>query len=79
LASLAYDAVSIIAQIGRGDGGAVLSAQNLTNPNGFKGVDGIFRLKNDGTNERALSLAQIIEKQVTILDPAPRAFSIGGF
>jgi len=79
LASLAYDAVSIIAQIGRSDGGAVLSAQNLTNPNGFKGVDGIFRLKNDGTNERALSLAQIIEKQVTILDPAPRAFSIGGF
>jgi len=79
LASLAYDAVSIIAQIGRDDGGAVLSAQNLTNPNGFKGVDGIFRLKNDGTNERALSLAQIIEKQVTILDPAPRAFSIGGF
>jgi ABC-type branched-subunit amino acid transport system substrate-binding protein len=79
LAGLAYDAVAIITQIGRSDGGAVLSAQNLTNPNGFKGVDGIFRLKNNGTNERALSLAQIIEKQVTILDPAPRAFSIGGF
>jgi ABC-type branched-subunit amino acid transport system substrate-binding protein len=79
LAGLAYDAVSIITQIGRSDGGAVLSAQNLTNPNGFKGVDGIFRLKNDGTNERALSIAQIIEKQVTILDPAARAFSIEGF
>lgn len=79
LAGLAYDAVSIITQIGRSDGGAVLSAQNLTNPNGFKGVDGIFRLKNDGTNERALSLAQIIEKQVTILDPAARSFSIEGF
>ena len=79
LAGLAYDAVSIITQIGRSDGGAVLSAQNLTNPNGFKGVDGIFRLKNNGTNERALSLAQIIEKQVTILDPAARAFSIEGF
>lgn len=79
LAGLAYDAVSIITQIGRGDVGAVLSAQNLTNPNGFQGVGGVFRLKNDGTNERALSIAQIIEKQVTILDPAPRAFSIGGF
>jgi ABC-type branched-subunit amino acid transport system substrate-binding protein len=79
LAGLAYDAVSIITQIGRSDGGAVLSAQNLTNPNGFKGVDGIFRLKNDGTNERALSIAQIIEKQVTILDPAARSFSIEGF
>jgi hypothetical protein len=55
------------------------SAQNLTQAAGFQGVDGIFRLKSDGTNERGLTIAKVQDKQVLIIDPAPRAFAIGGF
>ena len=36
-----------------------------------------FRLRRDGTNERALAVATIRNNQVVVLDPAPRSF--GGF
>lgn len=79
LASLAYDGIAaagVLAKSGRSD---AFFAQNLTQPAGFEGVDGIFRLKSDGTNERGLSIAKVQDKQVLIIDPAPRAFAIGGF
>lgn len=79
LASLAYDgiaALGVLIQSGKSD---AFSSQNLTQAAGFEGVDGIFRLNSDGTNERGLAIAQVKDKQVSIIDPTPRAFSIGGF
>jgi ABC-type branched-subunit amino acid transport system substrate-binding protein len=79
LASLAYDgiaALGVLIESGKSD---AFSAQNLTQAAGFQGVDGIFRLKSDGTNERGLTIAKVQDKQVLIIDPAPRAFAIGGF
>ena len=39
----------------------------------------VFRLLPDGTNERALAVAQIQNNQVTVIDPAPRRFGGAGF
>ena len=51
----------------------------LTQRAGFEGVDGIFRLNSEGTNERGLAIAKVFNKRVVILDPAPSAFDLPGF
>ena len=53
--------------------------ESLTQPAGFAGVGGVFRLLPDGTNERSLAIAEIQGGEVVIVDPAPRAFGLGGF
>lgn len=79
LAGLAYDGIAAIgALVARGDSG-ILTPAELTQSQGFAGVGGIFRLLPDGTNERALAIAEIQDNQVTIIDPAPKSFGIGGF
>ena len=40
--------------------------------------DGIFRLREDGTNERGLAVAQIQNGQVVVIDAAPRSFGGAG-
>lgn len=76
---LAYDAIAAIgALVGRGKSDA-LTVQALTQRSGFAGVNGVFRLRPDGTNERALAVAQIKDNQVIVIDPAPRSFGVAGF
>ncbi|AJE48548.1 penicillin-binding protein activator [Celeribacter indicus] len=77
LAGLAYDGIAAIGALASEGNTGTLSAQALTRRNGFVGVNGVFRLMSDGTNERALSVATIQNNQVIEIDPAPRAF--GGF
>lgn len=78
LAGIAFDAVAAVgALIGqsRAAGDSYpFSPEKLTGPNGFAGVNGIFRLKPDGTNERGLAVMQIIAGAASIVDPAPRSF-----
>lgn len=79
LAVLAYDGVAAIGALlasGRAD---ALSAAALTQPSGFAGANGPFRLRPDGTSERALAVATIENSEVIILDPAPRRFDAAGF
>lgn len=77
LAGLAYDGIAAIgALVAQGNANA-LTRQALTQPQGFQGTSGIFRLLPDGTNERGLAVATIQNNQVVILDAAPRSF--GGF
>ncbi|MEL6167355.1 MAG: penicillin-binding protein activator [Pseudomonadota bacterium] len=75
LASLAYDGVAAIGALAGTDG---LSAAAITRPNGFAGVNGIFRFLPGGTNERGLAVAQIQNQQVVVIDPAPRSFGAAG-
>jgi ABC-type branched-subunit amino acid transport system substrate-binding protein len=71
LATLAYDAVTLAALLGRsGD----FSVAALTNPNGFAGIDGIFRLRADGTAQRGVAVLEIHANGPTIVDPAPADF-----
>ena len=56
IAAIAYDAVSLISALADKQ---ALTPHNLLNPTGFNGVNGRFRLKKDGTNERLLDVFQV--------------------
>ena len=56
-ATLAYDAVALVAALARTQGPQRFSPEVLTNPSGFAGIDGLFRFRPDGTNERGLAAA----------------------
>ena len=79
LASLAFDGIAAIGALSQAGFNDILTREALTQPSGFQGVDGIFRLKDDGPNERGLAIATVQDKQVLIIDPAPRSFAISGF
>jgi len=77
IASLAYDGIAAIGALSRQ--GRDFSAASLTQPAGFAGVSGIFRLHADGTSDRGLAVAEIRNNQVVVIDPAPRSFAGPGF
>jgi ABC-type branched-subunit amino acid transport system substrate-binding protein len=58
-ATLAYDAVALIAALARTQGAQRFSPDTLTNPSGFAGIDGLFRFRQDGTNERGLAVMRV--------------------
>ncbi|HRO14456.1 MAG TPA: penicillin-binding protein activator [Paracoccus sp. (in: a-proteobacteria)] len=77
LGSLAYDGVAAVAALVRAGRRNAVTTAGLTTGGGFAGVQGTFRLRPDGTNERGLAVATIRGGRLVILDPAPRSF--GGF
>ncbi|MEL6206620.1 MAG: penicillin-binding protein activator [Pseudomonadota bacterium] len=79
LAGLAYDGIAAIGALVASGRSNALSRSALTTGSGFVGVNGIFRLRSDGTNERGLAVAQIQNNQVVVIDPAPRRFGGAGF
>lgn len=76
IAGLAYDGIAAIGALAKS--GKDLGAAGLTQNAGFVGVTGIFRLRNDGSNERGLAIAEIRNNQVFVIDPAPRSFAGAG-
>jgi hypothetical protein len=79
IAGLAYDGMAAVGALIRSGRPDALSRAALTQGSGFAGVNGVFRLLSDGTNQRGLAVAQIRDRQVTVIDPAPRSFSGPGF
>lgn len=82
LASIAYDAMSLVAALARDETVKKknrFSEENLTASFGFVGVDGLFRLLPDGTNERALAIVEVHRKGLQVIDPAPTAFPAFGY
>ena len=77
LATLAYDATALAALIAKQGGHFDRAA--LTNPSGFAGMDGIFRLTSDGIVERGLAVLQVTSGGDHVVDPAPSNFSGAGF
>ncbi|MBA86238.1 penicillin-binding protein activator [Thalassobius sp. S69A] len=78
IGGLAYDGIAAIGALVQAGNRDALTGAALTQGAGFQGVNGIFRLRGDGTNERGLAVAQIQNKKVVIIDQAPRAFAGGG-
>ncbi|MEL6959175.1 MAG: penicillin-binding protein activator [Pseudomonadota bacterium] len=78
LASIAYDGIAAIGALAATGDQNALTVASLTRASGFRGATGIFRLRPNGTNQRALSVATINNGQVSILDPAPLSFGAGG-
>ena len=78
-AGLAYDGIAAIGAIAKRSGANSLSAATLTQPAGFVGVGGIFRLNRSGTTDRGLAIAQIQNNRLVVIDPAPTNFGGAGF
>jgi len=78
LASLAYDATLLSARLAatqrRRDR---FSIESITDPNGYFGADGLFRLNPDGSVERGLAILEIQPGGIQVVDPAPRSFAPG--
>jgi ABC-type branched-subunit amino acid transport system substrate-binding protein len=77
LAPIAYDAMRAIAETAAEAG--ALGVAELTASSGFAGANGVFRLRADGTVERAMAIATVLENQVSIVDPAPGRLGASGF
>jgi ABC-type branched-subunit amino acid transport system substrate-binding protein len=78
IAGLAYDGIAAIGALARSGNPDALSPAGLTQPSGFAGVNGVFRLLADGTNQRGLAIATVQNGQISVIDPAPRSFGGAG-
>ena len=78
IGGLASDGIAAIGALVKSGNADALTASALTQGAGFQGVNGIFRLRKDGTNERGLAVATIRDKKVVIIDPAPKGFGGAG-
>ena len=76
-ATLAYDAVALVAALVKTQGPQRFSEQVLTNPSGFSGIDGVFRLRSDGPNERGLAVLRVMPSGGQVVSPAPHSFQPG--
>lgn len=75
LATLAYDAVALAAVLAKAPGGADFSQAALTNPAGFGGMDGVFRLREDGTTERSYAIYEVSAGGTRMIEPGRRSFA----
>jgi hypothetical protein len=77
-ATLSYDAVALVAALVKTQGEQRFSEQTLTNPSGFAGIDGLFRFRTDGANERGLAVLRVGPTGGQVISPPPRAFGGSG-
>jgi branched-chain amino acid transport system substrate-binding protein len=73
-AELAYDAVTLVAALVKTQGLQHITNEVLTNPSGFAGIDGVFRFRNDGTNQRGLVILRVMPSGGQVTAPALRTF-----
>jgi len=76
-ATLAYDAVALVAAFVKTQGPQRFSEQVLTNPSGFAGIDGVFRFRPEGPNERGLAVLRVTPSGGQVISPAPHSFQPG--
>lgn len=78
LASIGYDAAALAIVLARNAASrgtpAVFDRAAITDPNGFAGVDGIFRFNQNGLAERGMAILQIQGGSVHQAEPAPATF-----
>jgi ABC-type branched-subunit amino acid transport system substrate-binding protein len=73
-ATLAYDAVALVAALARTQGPQRFSSEVLTNPSGFAGIDGLFRFRADGSNERGLAVMRVASGGGQAAAGSPKSF-----
>lgn len=83
IAGLAYDATALAAVLAQRALAAGreprFGADELTQTSGFAGINGLFRLRPDGTNERSLAVMTIENGGFATVDPAPQSFQQLGY
>ncbi|MGB1077599.1 MAG: penicillin-binding protein activator [Bdellovibrionales bacterium] len=72
LASIGYDSTALAISLAKLGGD--YSKQSLTRPNGFYGLDGIFRFDQDGLVERGLAIMEFSRGRAVIRQNAPKGF-----
>ncbi|HEY6259613.1 MAG TPA: penicillin-binding protein activator [Xanthobacteraceae bacterium] len=77
-ATLAYDAVALVAALIKTQGPQRFSEETLTNASGFTGIDGLFRFKQDGTSQRGLAVLRVTPTGGQVISPPPKAFGASG-
>ena len=82
LSTLAYDATSLAAVLARNSyyqrGQASFDRNAILNPNGFAGLDGIFRFRPDGLVERGQAILEFKAGEILVASPPPTTFQRGG-
>jgi ABC-type branched-subunit amino acid transport system substrate-binding protein len=73
-ATLAYDAVALVAALARTQGPQRFAPEVLTNPSGFAGIDGLFRFRPDGSNERGLAVMKVTTGGGVPVAGSPKSF-----
>lgn len=73
-ATLTYDAVALVAALARTQGPQRFSPDVLTSPSGFAGIDGLFRFRPDGTNERGLAVMRVATGGSAPIAGSPKSF-----
>lgn len=79
ISGLAYDGIAAIGALVKQGKANALTGAALTQGSGFVGVNGIFRLRSDGTNDRGLAVAEVRGGTMVVIDAAPRSFGGAGF
>ncbi|MCE2927131.1 MAG: penicillin-binding protein activator [Rickettsiales bacterium] len=75
LASLAYDAMSLVAGIAITSPNGHIDRAALTDPRGYVGTaNSLYRLMPNGTSERPLSILEITPTGFKVIDPAKKSF-----
>jgi len=77
IATLSYDATALAASLARNGADNNMRPFDRTtilNPNGFAGLDGIFRFRQNGLAERGLAVLEFQNGKITVRDPAPATF-----
>ena len=75
LASMGYDATALAISLSKSGNGYSRSA--LVQPNGFYGLDGIFRFHKNGLVERGLAIMEFSRGRTIIRKDAPKSFNSG--
>ncbi len=73
-ATLAYDAVALVAALARTQGPQRFAPETLTNASGFSGIDGLFRFRSDGTNQRGLAVMRVASGGGQPVAGSPKSF-----
>jgi ABC-type branched-subunit amino acid transport system substrate-binding protein len=75
LATLSYDAVTLASALNQAYGAQRFADNNLTNPNGFAGQDGVFRFRANGLNDRGIAVFEIKGGSARAISGAPGSFT----
>lgn len=76
LYSFAYDAVALANEISKQDTDNINKV--ITNPDGYAGISGVFRLFEDGSNQHSLDILEIRPEGDAVINSAPRKFTNSG-
>jgi branched-chain amino acid transport system substrate-binding protein len=83
-ATLSYDAVALVAALVKTQASQQTQAPQhftdevLASNSGFAGIDGVFRFRPDGTNQRGLAVLKVTPNGGQVIAPAPRSFGNSG-